>query len=246
MTAARTALALSPHLDDAVFSAGGTLAKLARTGWRVIVATVFTKSVQDPEGFALACQLDKGLLAEIDYMALRRQEDAQACAAIGAETRWLRFAEAPHRGYGSAPALFAGLRGDDAIAAPIACELQKLIGELRPAMLLAPQAIGGHVDHEALVLALDHVGRETPTLWWRDYPYTVRRETPKQPFEDRFRALRVCEVPLVPEDRAAKLEAALAYRSQLGFQFGGAEALRACLEHETVERFMSLSDAFPS
>ena len=70
--AARTALALSPHLDDAAFSAGGTLHALARAGWRVVVATVFTRSVPDPQGFALACQLDKGLDASVDYMALRR------------------------------------------------------------------------------------------------------------------------------------------------------------------------------
>ena len=245
MTAARIALALSPHLDDAVFSAGGTLAKLARTGWRVVVATVFTKSMPNPQGFALACQLDKGLSAVVDYMALRRQEDAEACAAVGADTRWLPFAEAPHRGYGSAVALFAGLRGDDAIVAPVAQELQRLVDELRPAMLLAPQAIGGHVDHEALVLALDNVGHEVPIVWWCDYPYAVRRETPKQPFADRFRPLRHWEMPIAREDRAAKREAALAYRSQLGFQFGGAGALGIRLEKEAVERFISSGDAFP-
>ena len=28
-------LAVSPHLDDAAFSCGGTLARLARAGWEV-------------------------------------------------------------------------------------------------------------------------------------------------------------------------------------------------------------------
>ena len=93
-----TALAISPHLDDAVFSAGGALARYARDGWRVVVATVFTASVQNPSGFALACQMDKGLSAEIDYMALRREEDAAACRVIGAVPAWLPFPEAPHRG----------------------------------------------------------------------------------------------------------------------------------------------------
>ena len=61
-----TALALSPHLDDAAFSAGGTLVRLAAGGWQVVMATVFTASVADPQGFALACQLDKGLSAEVE------------------------------------------------------------------------------------------------------------------------------------------------------------------------------------
>ena len=68
-----TALALSPHLDDAAFSCGGLLASLAQAGWRVVMATLFTGSVAEPKGFALACQLDKGLGPEIDYMALRRE-----------------------------------------------------------------------------------------------------------------------------------------------------------------------------
>ena len=57
------ALALSPHLDDAAFSCGGTLAALAAEGWEVAVATLFTASVEAPTGFALACQTDKGLPA---------------------------------------------------------------------------------------------------------------------------------------------------------------------------------------
>ncbi len=68
----RTALALSPHLDDAAFSAGGTLHALGRAGWRVVVATIFTRSMPEPQGFALRCQTDKGLAPDIDYMALRR------------------------------------------------------------------------------------------------------------------------------------------------------------------------------
>ena len=238
--AARTALALSPHLDDAVFSAGATLFQLARAGWRVVVATVFTRSVPNPQGFALACQLDKGLAPDIDYMALRRDEDAAACITVGAEPRWLPFPEAPHRGYESAPALFAGLHGDDDIVMRIAPAISALVVELRPALLLAPQAIGGHVDHQALVRALDRIEVGAPVLWWRDYPYTVRGDRPLQPFHGRFAEMQ--EHVLKPTDlsQAAKLDASLAYRSQLGFQFGGADELRQRLaDGDGCERFRS-------
>ena len=47
-------------------------------GWRVVLLTVFTRSVPNPAGFALRCQTDKGLPATADYMALRRAEDAAA------------------------------------------------------------------------------------------------------------------------------------------------------------------------
>ena len=107
-------LAVSPHLDDAAFSVGGTLAALAAAGHEVTVVTCFTASVPDPGGFALACQLDKGLPADVDYLALRRAENAAAMAVLGATPVDLDLPEAPHRGYTSAADLFAGVHpGDD-------------------------------------------------------------------------------------------------------------------------------------
>ena len=229
------ALALSPHLDDAVFSAGGTLARLAREGWRVIVATVFTQSVPDPSGFALACQVDKGLDPAIDYMALRRQEDARACARLGVEPLWLPFREAPHRGYATAAALFAGLRADDDSVALLTPALGHLVASSQPSLLLAPQAIGGHVDHLALVQAVFGLARTTPTLWWRDYPYTIREGYGAEPFAEAFAALDTLRVPLDDGLREARCDAALAYASQLGFQFGGAKALRARIAEQGYE-----------
>src|SRR4051794_38941259 len=115
-----TALALSPHLDDAAFSCGGTLAQLAGAGWRVVMATLLTATVPEPTGFALACQLDKGLGPEVDYMALRREEDRAAAAHLGVAPVHLALREAPHRGYGSAPELFAGTCPDDGLVADLA------------------------------------------------------------------------------------------------------------------------------
>ncbi|RZK75717.1 MAG: PIG-L family deacetylase, partial [Methylobacterium sp.] len=112
------ALALSPHLDDAAFSCGGLLASLAREGWHVVMATLPVNSVADPTGFALACQLDKGLSAAIDYMALRRAEDIQAAAALGiAPPRHLPFREAAQGTDGLDVVDMAadGLRGEDEI-----------------------------------------------------------------------------------------------------------------------------------
>ena len=223
------ALALSPHLDDAAFSCGGTLARLARTGWRVVIATLFTRSVPNPAGFALACQLDKGLGPEIDYMALRRDEDAVAATALGAEAEWLAFPEAPHRGYGSAAALFSAPREADAIVPALADAIIGLLRRHAPALVLAPQAVGGHVDHVQVVRALDDARPTAPVAWWRDYPYLARRR-PAEPFGARFAALPEHPVALAPEDVAAKRTACRAYASQIGFQFGGPATLDAMLD----------------
>ena len=225
-----TALALSPHLDDAAFSCGGTLAALSDRGWRVVIATVFTVSVPDPQGFALACQLDKGLGPEIDYMALRRAEDARAAAILGAEAIWLPLPEAPHRGYDSARALFAAPLDGDRIGDRLKPLMGELIERFAPALILAPQAIGGHVDHVAVVRALRRLQPPAPVLWWRDYPYHARTATPPQPFADLFGEFPEHVIPLHADALARRREAALAYASQLGFQFGGAEGATRAIE----------------
>lgn len=112
----KTALFISPHLDDVIFSCGGALAKMRGEGWRTILCTVFTKSVAAPKGFALQCQTDKNLAAEVDYMKLRRAEDCRAAKILKvSEVLHLNFAEAPHRNYNSAPELFAGIKTGDEI-----------------------------------------------------------------------------------------------------------------------------------
>ncbi len=238
-----TALALSPHLDDAAFSCGGTLARLAGSGWRVVVATVFTASVPAPRGFALACQLDKGLGPEVDYMALRRDEDAAAMEALGTGPLWLPFREAPHRGYDGAPALFAGVRPEDAIVDDLAPAIADLMDAHHPDLVLAPQCVGGHADHLQAVRAFDRAGWDGPVLWWRDFPYTLRDAGPREPLRERMAALPEREVALTPAEAEAKRRACLAYASQLGFQFGGAEGLdRRLATAGGVESFRSAGD----
>ena len=224
-----TVLAVSPHLDDAVFSAGALLWRLARRGVKVVVATVFTGNVERPQGFALACQLDKGLGPEVDYMALRRDEDHAACAILGVEARHLPLLEAPHRGYDDAPALFAGVREDDFAAVEVRTALAALLAELAPAVVLGPRGIGHHADH---LIVRDALAALAPPrlLWWEDWPYAVRDGGGR----DRAGAHRL---PVGAEAGAAKLQACAAYGSQLGFQFGGRARLATMLERQASEYF---------
>ena len=230
----RTALALSPHLDDAAFSAGATLARLARHGWRVVVATVFTGNVDHPQGFALACQLDKGLPPTADYMGLRRAEDEAACEALNAQPRHLPLLEAPHRGYDSPAALFGGELPGDAAGAAVAEALGELLRDLAPDLVLAPRCVGGHVDHVIVRRALSTLARPL-TLWWTDWPY-ASRPAPQDPFAVDDAGLRRVRVPAAPY-QAAKIDACTAYATQIGYQFGGGEGLRASIHAVREELF---------
>ncbi len=214
----RTVLALSPHLDDAAFSCGGILAVLRDQGWRTVVATVFTRSVPQPRGFALACQLDKGLDAAVDYMALRRAEDADAMTHLGAEGRMLDFPEAPHRGYESAAALFGDVHTDDTTWAAISPAIAGLLTELSPELVLSPSGMGGHVDHRQVIRAALAVVPADRHVFYRDTPYAIRNPA-------GARHVHMAGLAAVHVDIAAgltrKVGAATAYVSQLGFQFGG-------------------------
>ena len=229
-------LAISPHLDDAAFSAGGTLARLAAAGWETEVATVFAASVPDPRGFALACQLDKGLPAAADYMAIRRAEDAAACGALGARSTWLPLREAPHRGYGSPSELFGPLRPDDSVGEAVTTALAILLSDRRPDLIMAPQAIGGHVDHVEVVRALDRLAPAQPILWWTDWPYADRPRThPAKPFAAVMDTLPALTLGFDP---APKRAGCAAYATQIRYQFGGDEGLdRALGEAGGKERF---------
>ncbi len=222
-----TLLAISPHLDDAVFSAGATLWRAARRGWRVVVATVFTGNVAQPTGFALACQLDKGLTADIDYMALRRAEDKEACARLGVEAFHLPLLEAPHRGYDNAPALFADVHPGDSAKTQVPRAIADLLADLRPDILLAPLGIGGHVDHLVVRDAVAGLNNPPITLLWEDWPYLDR--------SDLLARNQALSIPAGPNARAVKLSACTAYASQLGFQFGGEAALRDRLAGQQTE-----------
>ncbi|UEM22078.1 PIG-L family deacetylase [Skermanella mucosa] len=222
----RTALFISPHLDDVAFSCGGTLAMLKAAGWRTVLATVFTRSVPDPSGFALACQTDKGLAPKVDYMAVRREEDAAFGRTLEVdEVHWLDLAEAPHRGYGSAAELFSVIRPGDEIWREAAHRIGTLAGRVGPDLMFGCQAIGNHVDHRQTVRAMVELGR--PVAWYRDLPYVIRA-----PEEAPPPGLPGGLVPLaipVSDHLPAKVAGACRYATQLPFQFGGADRVGPAL-----------------
>ncbi len=235
-----TALLLSPHLDDVAFSCGGIAATLAASGWTVRVATCFTRSLHPATGFALACQRDKGLSDDADYMALRRDEDRSACRALGAKPVWLDLPEAPGRGYGSAASLFANPLPDDGVAGPLAALLAELVAATRPSLVLAPQGCGGHVDHllliEAVLAVWARLPDQPPSGYYRDTPYVIRDPAAAPDPRVATAAPHAATVALGRPALVAKQAAVACYATQLGFQFGGAapaaDAIEALMRRE--------------
>ncbi len=146
----RTALYVSPHLDDVALSCAGGLLRRRAEGWRVVVCTVFTEG--GPRRQAQA----------------RRAEDLRALRAVGAEAVHLGFEDAPFRER-VAPS-FQSL----VLAAPLQASLIEEVGaalavqvrRLAPDEVWLPLGVGGHVDHRAVFAA-----RPRGARFYEERPY---------------------------------------------------------------------------
>jgi LmbE family N-acetylglucosaminyl deacetylase len=239
----KTALFIAPHLDDAVFSCGGTLARLASDDWQTILCTVFTKSVPRPQGFALACQLGKGLPAEVAYMKLRRAEDCRATKILEAgEVLHLNFPEAPHPGYESAAELFAEIKTGDEIWHSVAEHLALVEDVRQPDLIFVLQGLGNHVDHRQTVRAARQSLTIEKICWYRDAPYAIRQ--PDALPTD----LPIDKLPEMPIDISPylkrKIAACAAYASQINFQLGGADKLSDALQRFHLAEALRLNANF--
>lgn len=221
-------LFISPHLDDVAFSCGGTLLRLAeRPQFRVVLCTIFTASVENPAGFALRCQTDKGIAPEVDYMALRRAEDKAFAAFAGVkETRHLNHREAPHRGYHSPNDLFAGIRPDDEVWEAVRADLAALEAEFQPVVVFAPLGLGNHVDHLQTIRAVLRVYLARRVLWYRDTPYAIRSPSARPSALVPPAVQCPSRVPLNEAILARKIDGCCLYASQINFQFGGPAGVR--------------------
>jgi len=169
---------LSPHLDDAVFSCGGLIARQSSGGDEVQVVTIFAGDPPVGELTPFAYDLHRRWGGEGSPMGLRRAEDLVACARLGASVVHLSFADAVYRRAASGEALHPDSESlfaapsveEQALVEVIAETLERSIGPAAEVYL--PLGIGGHVDHLMTRRAGERAGR---ALWYfRDVPYTLR------------------------------------------------------------------------
>jgi LmbE family N-acetylglucosaminyl deacetylase len=204
-----TTLVISPHLDDAVLSVGGSIAAWSAAGERVVVATVFT------EGPPLDT-VTPSMRALADCPA-RRREDADACAAVGAEARWLGHVErAFRRPFLSLRACFtthSRLDRSDTVERSAVRTSLAALDALAPDRILVPLGVGNHVDHvEALIAATEWAvarGWRDRLLFYEDFyalSTVMRRAHPVT----RLRSWPYWRSPLVRAPRLAMILGAIA------------------------------------
>jgi LmbE family N-acetylglucosaminyl deacetylase len=219
---------LSPHLDDAVYSVGGQLAGQVRAGGTAVVLNLFAGHPGEALS-PLAREFHDRQGIE-DLVSHRIGLDRAALGRLGASPVYLPFRDCLYRGG-------TGGGGDDdggawyytdpsqvfgqphPAEAHLAAELADTVAPHLPAdvRVLAPLAVGGHVDHRIVRDAALLLARQGwPVRFYEDVPYVMREGAVEKALaEAAATGWQVETLFLEPEDSAARLDAIALYRSSL-------------------------------
>jgi LmbE family N-acetylglucosaminyl deacetylase len=239
-------LFLSPHYDDIALSCGGTAALLGRHGRLPEVALIFGEE-PDPEmpltAFAESLHRDWGL-DPARVIAGRRAEESAAARILGTRDAYLPFRDAIYRGerYTSNDVLFNVPAPEEAgLAAEIVAALNLDDREIARTRFYAPLAIGRHVDHYHGFGAGVELARRGGEVWfYEDLPYALGGSAQRERLGEIEIPLEVAAIVDVGASWTAKIDAIMAYPSQLATVFGyvGAGSTRQEIE-EVMRAFAS-------
>lgn len=166
---------LSPHLDDAVLSAGGLIYEQTRSG---IPVEIWTFMCGYPPGgefspFAELQHSQWGFSSAEETVRARREEDRRAAAVVGAQVVHFDFLDCIYRRGSNGDWLYSDIsvppHAEDAdipdqIARTISARLEQ------DDVLVCQLSVGSHVDH-VLVRQGAELLVEQPLLYDIDIPY---------------------------------------------------------------------------
>jgi LmbE family N-acetylglucosaminyl deacetylase len=231
---------LAPHLDDAVFSCGGLIARQTANDEGVTVVTVCAGDTPVGELTPFAVELHRRWGGAGSPIAARRAEDRMACGRLGASAVHLEVPDAVYRWAAGEPlypdegAVFGSLHpSDEALVAQLAALLEEKCPP--QARLYCPSVVGGHVDHRLTRKAAERLGR--PLWYFQDMPYAARGGV--LPADLALPTGITMTVPLAEEEVQQWIDAIGEYRSQLTTYWPTENALYRELT-ETLERFGGL------
>ncbi len=237
---------LSPHLDDAVLSAGGLIRMQADAGMPVEIWTVMAGLPPDddlPE-FAQIMHRIWGFQTLEQAITTRRAEDEHAAAQVGARPVHFDFLDCIYRRGRDGEPLYSDVtvpvQPDDADLS--ACIADALAANLRPDdVVICQLAIGRHVDHVIVRQAAELLHRRL--LYDADMPYVLNHPDELQP------AIAGLVESLSPVSEPALqcwITAIHCYASQVDSVFGSREAMLEAMqaywsEHRGVRFWRTLS-----
>src|SRR3990172_8074503 len=230
----QTAIFVSPHLDDAVLSAGGLISRLVKI-IPVEVVTVFTQ-VPGPAKTASAkrfVKLAKFSRAE-DFFAQRRREDKQVLGSFGVNTRHLGYRDVLWRQKPDLPRWLNRLgkivpelthiypiydlfvlsgrvaNEDSELRISLAEKLAEIFERNPKPLVFTCAGVGRHVDHCLVRQVCEKIWPEV--ILWSDFPYSLIHTQTREPGRKRM---------IIKPDWKLKRKMIAGYTSQAGNMFPG-------------------------
>ena len=246
---------LSPHLDDAVLSCGGTIHRQASADETVLVITLFAEDASPGADLSDFSQEQHRQWGSVPRpMALRRAEDLAALTLLGAEAVYMDYHDAVYRAdpagvwlYPDLKALFGSVHSAEPLdPLDMADRLSHLIPQEDEMVLYAPLGVGRHIDHQIThaaaraLLGQGFLAHGCRLAFYEDYPYAeqpgavdtalaaanaLHRERGEGSPEEGSGDLSPAVFPLTPADVAAKVSALRYYQSQIAVLFGDSAAM---------------------
>jgi len=223
---------ISPHLDDAVLSAGGLIYEQARAGVDVEIWNFMCgfPSSGELSLFAQVLHYQWGIRegSAAEMINARRAEDAKAASIVGAKTVYFDFLDCIYRRGKNGDWLYSDVfvpphEDDKDLSARMA---EAISARLKPTdQLVCQLGLGSHLDHVLVRRAVELLQR--PIFYDVDIPYFF-----KSPDElaSKTAGMKAKTHRITDSGVRAWLDAVSAYESQLSGLFDSPQAMRAQIE----------------
>ena len=229
---------ISPHLDDAVFSAGGWINEQTKAGNPVEIWTIMCGDPKLDEFSAFAQELHSqwGFRNAAETVRARREEDRSAAAVIGATTLHFDFLDCIYRrDNGNWLYSEIAVPPHDADADYPAQIAEAISSRLQPDdQILCQIALGSHVDHVLVRQAAELLAKSIRYVI--DVPYWFYKP---EEFAEKSAGMEET-AHRIPESSLERwVEAALTYKSQfpvLGDRFDTPEKAAQAIRSYWAER----------
>jgi LmbE family N-acetylglucosaminyl deacetylase len=221
---------ISPHLDDAVLSAGGLIYDQTRAGMDVEIWSLLCgiPSTEELSPFAQELHHDWGIPTAAEVINVRRTEDIKAADIVGAKTVHFDFLDCIYRCGKNGNWLYSDIyvpphEDDEDLSARMA---ESISARLKPTdQLVCQLGLGSHLDHVIARRAVELVQR--PILYYVDIPYLFKFS---DEFEPKTAGMNAKTHRITDSGLKSWQDAIAAYESQMSSLFDSPEAMRAQIQ----------------
>ena len=217
---------ISPHLDDAVLSAGGLIYEQTRAGMDVEIWNFMCGFPPSEElsPYAQILHKDWGISSAADVVIARRAEDVRAARLVGAKTVYFDFLDCIYRRGRNGDWLYSYVfdpphEEEVDLPAQIA---ETIFARLKPTDQLVCQfGLGSHIDHILVRRAVDLL--QLPVLYDVDIPYLFKAPEELAP---NTAGMKENTHKITEAGLKSWQDAISAYESQISSLFDSSDAMR--------------------